>query len=99
MGVRARCPTHPPLDPPMTPQTISFCCPEWSGRTHYDCATGPVGFAMSAVEGLRHIKTLCVEGSFLRSNCRLLAVFKINPFKKIFREHYQNVNRFVLLKV
>ena len=77
----------------MTPQTIIFYCPEWSGRTHYDCARDPVGYAMSAVEGLRHILTLCVEGSFLRLNCRLLHVtyFKIYPFKELFREHYQSV--------
>ena len=81
MGVGTRCPTHPSLDPPMTPQTIFFYCPEWSGRTHYDCARDPVGYAMSGVY-LRHILIFCAEGSFLRLNCRLLTVFKINPFKK-----------------
>ena len=85
----------------MTPQTIIFYCPEWSGRTHYDCVTDPVGFAMSALEGLKLIKTLCVEGSLLRLNCRLLHVtcFKLNPFKELFREHSQSVKQFVLLKV
>ena len=39
---------------------------------------------------------LCMLGNFSCFCCRLLTFYKINFFKKLFQEHYQNVKQFCI---